>query len=193
MKTLKDSLDHLQPDANRLLLGIVSLSEALNQSAGSIIDEQGLQNGNILFLEKGLARLFYFNERGEEVTAWLIKEANFVSYIDLPDRVGFSEYQLSFIEDSLLYSISWEDLFGLIDKDPSLSRQPLRVILKYLLFWQERSYILQFHTAEERYNRLMESDPDLFLRVPLHYIASYLNMRPATLSRLRSNVMRKTA
>lgn len=193
MKTLKDSLDHLQPDANKLLLGIISLAEVLNQNAGSIICEKGLQNGNILFLEKGLARLFYFNKKGEEVTAWLIKESNFISYIDLPERTGFSEYQLSFIEESLLYSISWEDLFGLIDKDPSLSQKPLQVVLKYMLFWQERSYILQFHSAEERYNKLMESDPDLFLRVPLHYIASYLNMRPATLSRLRSGGLRKTA
>ena len=45
------------------------------------------------------------------------------------------------------------------------------------------------HGMMLRYKRLMKMNPELFLRAPLVYIASYLQMTPETLSRVRSNTL----
>jgi hypothetical protein len=45
---------------------------------------------------------------------------------------------------------------------------------------------IQFETAEQRYKKLLENNPELIKRVPLSYIASYLGITLETLSRIRS-------
>ena len=47
----------------------------------------------------------------------------------------------------------------------------------------------RFETARERYNQLMEHQPEVIKRAPLSHIASYLLMTPETLSRVRSGIL----
>ena len=54
----------------------------------------------------------------------------------------------------------------------------------------ERGYIARLPTAAGRYQRFTKSYPHLINRIPLKYIASFLNMRIETLSRVRTNLMR---
>jgi hypothetical protein len=44
---------------------------------------------------------------------------------------------------------------------------------------------IQFHSAEERYNSLLHTTPNVLQRVPLKYIASYLGITQVSLSRIR--------
>ncbi len=60
----------------------------------------------------------------------------------------------------------------------------------YLIQEQDRALMLQFHSAQERYQDLLETRPGIFLRFPVGSIASYLGMTQETLSRLRT---KKTA
>jgi hypothetical protein len=46
-------------------------------------------------------------------------------------------------------------------------------------------------TCEERYSRLLDKHPEIFQRVPLQYIASYLDIEPQSLSRLRKRIISK--
>jgi hypothetical protein len=46
-------------------------------------------------------------------------------------------------------------------------------------------------TCEERYFRLLDKHPEIFQRVPLQYIASYLDIEPQSLSRLRKRITGK--
>ena len=52
----------------------------------------------------------------------------------------------------------------------------------------------QFITSspEERYLNLLETKPSLLNRVPQHQIASYLGMKPQSLSRIRKRLMNKS-
>ena len=49
--------------------------------------------------------------------------------------------------------------------------------------------MLRFESAQDRYQKLVRRNPELVLRVPLVYIASYLQMTPETLSRVRNTVL----
>jgi hypothetical protein len=44
---------------------------------------------------------------------------------------------------------------------------------------------------EERYLEMMKNNPEILLRVPLHYIATYLGITPVSLSRIRNRVIKK--
>ena len=61
-----------------------------------------------------------------------------------------------------------------------------KLIEEHALFLEERIYHLQFMTAMDRYVMLLDNEPELFQRVSLTYIASYLGIRRETLSRLRA-------
>jgi CRP-like cAMP-binding protein len=54
--------------------------------------------------------------------------------------------------------------------------------------------LLLSHTtksAEERYIEMMKNNPEILLRVPQHYIATYLGITPVSLSRIRNRVVKK--
>ena len=56
---------------------------------------------------------------------------------------------------------------------------------------QKRISKIYGNSAEERYLELLESAPDIMQRVPQHYIASYLGIKPQSLSRIRKNLIKK--
>ncbi|HZH95185.1 MAG TPA: cyclic nucleotide-binding protein, partial [Flavisolibacter sp.] len=64
-----------------------------------------------------------------------------------------------------------------------------RVLLeKYYTLSEQRLYSLRMQRSRERYEYLLEHHPELVLRVPLKYLASYLGIQEETLSRIRSRL-----
>ncbi len=57
--------------------------------------------------------------------------------------------------------------------------------------WQQKAKSLMLDDAEARYLKLIARRPNLFRRVPQYLIASYLNIKPETLSRIRKKVATK--
>jgi len=60
-----------------------------------------------------------------------------------------------------------------------------------LVYDDDRVKSLLYDTPEERYLNLMERDPELLQEIPLYSIASYLGIRPESLSRVRANLNKK--
>ena len=50
---------------------------------------------------------------------------------------------------------------------------------------------MRFETSQDRYQKLCKIMPQVILRAPLTYIASYLQMTPETLSRVRTAALKK--
>jgi hypothetical protein len=63
-----------------------------------------------------------------------------------------------------------------------------RNILEHaLISSQEHADSQRFENATERYVRLLKSKPEIILRAPMVHVASFLQMTPETLSRVRSS------
>ena len=56
---------------------------------------------------------------------------------------------------------------------------------------KERTMSMINSTAEQRYEHLINTRPDIFQNVPLKYIASYLGITDTSLSRIRKDIMKK--
>jgi len=161
----------------------------IHLKAGEYFLQHGKISRTIGFIEKGLFRMFYLHD-GKEITNCFCKENTITcSYRSLITKQE-SDFAIQAIEDSTLTVFSYDSLQKLYEKD---------------LFWQqvgrmeaESEYIstechnrfLNDLSATERYLQLLEEDNDLFQRVPLNHIASYLQVSPETLSRIRKKISR---
>ncbi|HEY8365928.1 MAG TPA: Crp/Fnr family transcriptional regulator, partial [Bacteroidia bacterium] len=69
---------------------------------------------------------------------------------------------------------------------PALQKLAQSIYIDVISRFSNRLYAMQFQTAKERYDSLMELHPDIILRAPLGHIASYLGITQQTLSVIRA-------
>jgi hypothetical protein len=69
---------------------------------------------------------------------------------------------------------------------PLLERLGRLMVTENYLLLDQRMKMLVFHSAEERYNNLLRDEPLALQKIPLNFLASYLNVTQETLSRIRS-------
>jgi CRP/FNR family transcriptional regulator, anaerobic regulatory protein len=151
-------------------------------------DEFILQEGRIAkkmyFLNKGLIYCHYTKE-DKQVINWFAKDGDFFTsmYSFISQKPSYESIQA--IEDSMFYSISYENLQMLYQKHPTFDKIGRLIVEKYYIEVEENIIAIKFKTAKERYDELQEKEPNLLQRVSLGKIASYLGINQETLSRIR--------
>lgn len=95
------------------------------------------------------------------------------------------------LEDSELLLMNNESLGGLFTAGAAWERYYRNMLEKENQASLTRISDLIGAPAEERYTRFLQMYPDLFNRIPLHQIASYLGVTPQTLSRIRKELSQR--
>lgn len=72
---------------------------------------------------------------------------------------------------------------------PEVVKENFNVLVDYLEWLEKRLFLLQYHTAKERYQILLDTQPELVKKIPLMFIASYLGITLETLSRIRAQLI----
>jgi CRP-like cAMP-binding protein len=140
----------------------------------------------IYFIEKGVARIFYY-KNDKEITEWIaLDEQFFFSITSFFQRIP-SHLIIQTIEPSKVYGIHHNDFMALADKYHDVERLLRKMVTGSLILSQIRMDSIQFESAQQRYNRLLNDSPKIVQRVPLTYIASFLGITLETLSRIRSH------
>ena len=157
----------------------------MRYSKGDIILKEGDTCKYIYFISKGLVRQFYF-KNGREVTEYLTYENNIVMCIESLFKQQPTRLQIEALETTILYGLPRVELEQASVKNVNIEILYRKILEESLIISQIHADLVRFETAQERYRRLMQLQPELFLRAPLVYIASYLQMTPETLSRVRA-------
>ena len=90
------------------------------------------------------------------------------------------------LEDTVAYTITLDRLNSLFDKYHEIERFGRLFTMEMMVQLTEKVKDLQFRSAEERYNILLEKHPSVIQRAPLGKIASYLGITQQSLSRIRA-------
>jgi len=137
------------------------------------------------FIEKGVARIYYY-KNGKEITEWIALDNQFFLSITSFFQRTPSHLIIQVIEPSVVYGIHHDDFMSLADKYHDVERLLRKMITGSLIFSQIRMDSIQFESAQQRYEKLLQRTPQIVQRVPLTYIASFLGITLETLSRIRS-------
>ena len=152
---------------------------------GTLLHKMGVPCHQIHFVNTGLARAFYLKD-GKDISCYFAPENNFITAINSFLTEEISQYNVELLEDSQLMSFYFEDLKEAMTKFPSISSYFNSMLKEAYIELVERVNLLQFYTAKEKYNNFIHKHPDLFNRLSLGHIASYLGMTQENLSRVRA-------
>ncbi|MCR4919354.1 MAG: Crp/Fnr family transcriptional regulator [Prevotella sp.] len=155
---------------------------------GEKLLSEGQTCKNIYWIVKGLLRQFYYKE-GKELTEYMAAENTIVMCIESLFREEPSNLQIAALEPSLVYALPKAELEAVAMKSVNIQILYRKILEESLIISQQRADLLRFESAQNRYAKLMKREPQLVLRAPLVYIASYLQMTPETLSRVRNSTV----
>lgn len=138
------------------------------------------------FILTGAFRIYYLVE-GKESTRFLGCENIFItSSPSFTSQTPSIEY-VEALENAELLMLSFQDLQAMYQLSHKWERM-VRLLAEYsYVEQQQRIYSLIAHSAQERYESLVQNRPDLIQRVPQYIIANYLGISPETLSRIRKH------
>lgn len=150
--------------------------------------EAGKTVKQIGFLTDGVLRVYYYNNKGEEITRYFIDENHLILSGNTIDEVFTPSEYLSAITDCKLVVFSkkdWKEMSQtIIVWDIILQK----IISKYHYEKMARRSELVSQDATTRYLDFIQKFPTLVNRVPLSFIASYLGITQSSLSRIRRNI-----
>ncbi|MCU0416180.1 MAG: Crp/Fnr family transcriptional regulator [Cytophagaceae bacterium] len=156
---------------------------------GTILVEAGQCTIDNFFVLKGCIRTYYIIEGEEKTTAFYTE----LEGLNPPCSITKtpSEFYVSCVEDSILV-ISNDELSIDINRQFPKFDIMCRMLSEEVLAKQILDFdAFKTSTPEQRYLNLIEKRPDLIQRVPQHQLASFLGIKPQSLSRLRARIMDK--
>lgn len=141
----------------------------------------------LYFVQKGTMKYYYLHE-GEEICIGFAYPGTIaVAYPSFIKNIA-TKYYMQVISPCELIGISRQDFYAIVDQYPSMERCWRMLTEEALLGKIERELEMLTFTPEERFKRLFDRSPHLFQLIPQKYIASYLRMKPETLSRIKKRV-----
>ena len=159
-------------------------------SKNTILEEENKIPENLYFITKGYMRLFYYDTNGDEVTT-LIASPNscITSFLDFIHQKK-SDLNLECITDCEYFKIERSKLAELIDKNEIFKHFSLKIFEQAMANTTTRANDLATLTAELRYKKLLNENPDIIQHVPIQYIASFLGIKSQSLSRIRKQLIK---
>lgn len=148
-----------------------------------------LQEGEVCryktFIVKGLFKTYRLKDDGTEYIMRFAAESSWSVDHESYNNQTPSKYYIEALEDSEVIQWTRKDFDELLDCIPALKTFSEKIKADNLDASQNRILMNISYTSEEKYQQFVTAYPDIFRRVPLHMVASYLGVSRETLSRIR--------
>lgn len=152
---------------------------------GEVLLKEGEVCTCMRYVEKGMIRQFYIKYE-KELTEHLSYEGGMVICLESYLKTEPTRLMIEALEPTIFWEIDKKRIDALALERADIGVWYRKVFETSLIESQVKADILRFEPAHERYARLLKRHPEILRRVPLIYIASFLQMTPETLSRVRS-------
>ena len=154
---------------------------------GDVLIEVNSTHKEIFYIKKGVARIYYYNLKGQEITHWISDDNAFITVLSSILSNKISPLGIDVIENnSELIKIPFSAIQDLNERKLDDTIDLEKLLMKTVVEMGERVVDTQTKTTLERYNEFLQKKPHLFQRINLGYIASYLGMTQQNLSKIRA-------
>lgn len=187
-KQITDAICPLSANAYAKLLATV---EEVSFSKGTLLFEDHRVENQLYFIKQGIARAFVPADQ-EDITFWFGMEGDPLLSMKSYTHAQRSYESIELLENCLLYAIPIVSLKALYNDSIELANWGRKLAEKELFKAEYRMIHREIKTASERYDYIIEHQPELLLRVPLGVLASYLGISQVSLSRIRAEIKKRT-
>lgn len=164
---------------------LMDKATAISFAKGELIptaDEYG--RGYIYYMIDGIARCCIIDKDGNDVTKFFNVEGQFLMAENIfMENIDMQIFEA--LENCRMLRAYAYDIKAAIDEEPSFAEIYVRSLEQAVSYKIFRENSLMMQTAAERYISFKAHYPSLEVRVPQYCIASYLNITPESLSRIR--------
>ena len=157
-------------------------------SRGEKIVDQGDVCDSIYYVDRGMVREYYFKNH-KEVTEYIAVDGNIFMCIESLFREEPSQLIAESLETSYVYALPKKRLEEVALHNVNIQILYRKILEESLIISQRRADLLRFESAKDRYRKFCKLNPKMIMKAPLVYIASYLQMTPETLSRVRASLL----
>jgi CRP-like cAMP-binding protein len=172
---------------------ITAISETMtikSYKKGSILLREGETSSEAYFVLEGCVRQYYLVDGSEKTNNFFTEEQWVVSIKSISQGIP-SDHYIDCCTDVKLVVGNRNKEDALYKQFPKLESISRKVMEKIFSEQQEIMAAYLNDTPEQRYLKLLEKRPDLFQIVPQFQIASYIGVKPESLSRIRKRLLRK--
>lgn len=142
----------------------------------------------IFYLHQGLVRQYYYKNE-KEMTSHLAVDGSIILSIESLFRETPTQEMIEALEPCYIYALPKKRLEEVALHNQNIQILYRKILEEALIASQVHADLVRFETAQDRYRRICKQMPKVVLRAPLVFIASYLQMTPETLSRVRSSTL----
>jgi len=153
---------------------------------GEFLTREGDIERNLYLVESGAVRMFYLSEFDEHIIRFGY-EGSLINSLSSFISEKPSEFFIEAIRKTTVKEISKADLVKLRNESDENLRQYIELLESLVTQQIDREIDLLITSPTQRLKRVLDRSPNLFQHIPLKYIASYLRMKPETLSRIRNS------
>ena len=154
--------------------------------------EQILKEGeicrNIYYVHQGLIRQYY-HKNGKELTEHLGVEGTIFMCIESLFKEEPTQLMVEALEHSIIYALPKVKLEMVALHNVNIQILYRKILEESLILSQVHADLVRFESAQDRYKKMCKLNPEVIKRTPLIHVASYLQMSPETLSRVRTNAL----
>lgn len=169
---------------------VLSKTKEIEIKKEGYFSEAGKVPREVGFLKEGVLRVYYYNDKGEEITKYFLDENNLIVDINSYMQNIPSPAYVQAVTDARLSVFSKEAMEALSLTVNTWDGIINQIITRSLAEKVNRLSPMLAENATARYLSFLEKFPMLANRIPLSFMASYLGITQSSLSRIRKNVSR---
>lgn len=166
---------------------IVQLFKKVSLKKGDFLLKEGQYCTQVALVEEGLL-MYYHIADGEEVARDFAIENDWASYIKSTSQNIPSDINIRALEDCELHVLNIETMQLFFQEHPEFIQIRMKIMEQSFMEIAEYNTNLNGLSPEEHYKKLVQTKSDWLQRVPQYYIASYLGIKPQSLSRIRKRI-----
>jgi len=166
---------------------LINMIEPIKVFRGTILVHEGEICKYIYYIYRGLIRQSY-HKKGHVLTEHIGYEGGIIMCIESLFNHEPSLLTVEALEPCTIYGLPYDEMVMAAHSSFEFCNLLMSIYKESLILSQQKADALRFSSAKERYVQTMLAHPEIIRRAPLHIVASYLQMTPETLSRVRTEV-----